>query len=199
MILIGFLVWKCSTNADVVLISVRRRALSAEQMRHLRKFISAGKPVVAIRTSSHAFSLRDGEPPSGHEVWPEFDQNVLGGNYVGHHGNKSRDDPATFVQVVDDASRHPLLNAVRTDEFRVASWLYKTSPLGPGTTVLMTGRVDGREPHEPVAWTNITDRGNRVFYTSLGHPTDFKLPAFQRLLANAVYWACEREPSTPIR
>lgn len=186
-------------DADVALISVRRRALPAEQLHHLREFVAAGKPIVAIRTSSHAFSLRDGQPPRGHEVWPEFDRDVLGGNYQGHHGTKSHDDPRTFVRTVEKASDHWLLHGVRTDEFRVASWLYKTSPLGPNTTVLMTGRVEGREPHEPVAWTNIADAGNRVFYTSLGHPADFKLPAFQRLLANAVYWACDRKPSPPIR
>jgi type 1 glutamine amidotransferase len=168
-------------------------------MRHLQKFVASGKPIVAIRTSSHAFSLRAGEPPAGHEAWPEFDRDVLGGNYQGHHGNKSSNDPETFVQVVADARQHPLLHAVRADEFRVASWLYKTSPLGPNTTVLMLGRVEGREPHEPVSWTNITEQGGRVFYTSLGHPADFRLPAFQRLLANAVYWACDRQPSAPIR
>ncbi len=186
-------------EADVLLISVRRRALPSDQMRRLREYVSAGKPIVAIRTSSHAFSLRDGDPPAGHEVWPEFDRDVLGGNYQGHHGNKLQKDPQTFVKIVGAASQHPLLHAVRTDEFQVASWLYKTSPLGRNTTLLMTGRVEGREPHEPVAWTHVTDAGGRVFYTSLGHPSDLRLPAFQRLLANAVYWSGDRKPSPPIR
>ena len=81
------------------------------------------------------------------------------------------------------------MSALRTDEFRVALWLYKTSPLGPKTTVLMTGRVEGREPHEPVAWTNKSKFGGRVFYTSLAHPDDFQQAAFNRLLRNAIAWA----------
>lgn len=67
--------------------------------------------------------------------------------------------------------------------------LYKTSPLAGGTTVLLTGRVEGREPPEPVAWAFTRPGGGRTFYTSLGHADDFELPDFQRLLLNGVYWA----------
>ncbi len=51
------------------------------------------------------------------------------------------------------------------------------------------GRVEDRLPHEPVTWTNTHIGGGRVFYTSLGHPDDFQVPAFRRLLLNGVYWA----------
>ena len=39
-----------------------------------------------------------------------------------------------------------------------------------------------------MAWTNQYGK-SRVFYTSLGHEDDFKLPAFNRMLVNALYWA----------
>ena len=38
-----------------------------------------------------------------------------------------------------------------------------------------------------------TYRGGRIFYTSLGHPGDFQLPAFRRLLRNAIVWSLKRE------
>jgi type 1 glutamine amidotransferase len=57
----------------------------------------------------------------------------------------------------------------------------------------MTGRVEGQKETHPVAWTH-SYRGGRVFYTSLGHEEDFKLPAFRRMLTNAVFWAVGREP-----
>jgi hypothetical protein len=41
----------------------------------------------------------------------------------------------------------------------------------------------------PVAWTYQTLSGGRAFYTSMGHPDDFKVEAFQRLLLNAVFWS----------
>jgi type 1 glutamine amidotransferase len=77
------------------------------------------------------------------------------------------------------------------------------SPLGKQTQVLLMGRVGSRQPQEPIAWTNITPAGGRVFYTSLGHPQEFENQDFQRMLLNAVYWAAglsvPREAPKPVR
>jgi type 1 glutamine amidotransferase len=176
-------------QADLVVISVRRRALPTGQLDLFRQFVGSGKPVVGIRTASHGFSLRTGDVPAGGGVWPEFDRDVLGGNYRGHHSNKGDGGYVTFVRVVPEAASHPILKGVPADEFRVRSSLYKTSPLGPGAAPLMMGRGEEGSPHEPVAWTNIPLGGGRVFYTSLGAPEDFAMPGFQRLLFNGIYWA----------
>jgi type 1 glutamine amidotransferase len=53
----------------------------------------------------------------------------------------------------------------------------------------MLGRCADYQPHEPIAWTNRRPDGGRVFYTALGHPDDFRLPAFTRLLVNGIYWS----------
>ena len=53
-------------------------------------------------------------------------------------------------------------------------------------TVLLQGTM-GKES-EPIAWTREKD-GRRVFYTSLGHPDDFKDENFIRLLVNGLAWA----------
>jgi type 1 glutamine amidotransferase len=45
---------------------------------------------------------------------------------------------------------------------------------------------------EPVAWTREKD-GRRVFYTSLGHPDDFKDDNFIRLIVNGLAWATKTE------
>src|SRR5579875_2007991 len=50
-------------EADLVLLSVRRRALKIKQMDLIRKFLDSGKPLIGIRTASHAFSLRGKKPP----------------------------------------------------------------------------------------------------------------------------------------
>ena len=44
-------------EADLALISVRRRVLPKSQLDVFRKFVADGKPIVALRTASHAFSL----------------------------------------------------------------------------------------------------------------------------------------------
>jgi type 1 glutamine amidotransferase len=176
-------------DTDLALVSIRRRAPPQAQLDVIRKFIEDGKPLVGIRTASHAFSLRDGQPPEGHAAWPEFDRDVLGGNYQGHHGNRGPGEPKTYVWVIPDAQDHPILAGVRSGEFAAPSWLYKTHPLATSATPLVMGRVEGRNTPEPVAWTNTHQGGGRVFYTSLGHPEDFKIPDVQRLLRNGIYWA----------
>lgn len=177
-------------QADLLFVSVRRRTPPKAQLDLIRNHVLAGKPVIGIRTASHAFSLRGEKVAKGHEAWPEFDAQVFGGNYQGHHGNKGQDDARTFVWYASNATHNQITHGVANDkEKRTSSWLYKTSPLGPGTNVLMMGRVGDRMPHEPVAWTNIHIGGGRAFYTSLGHPDEFQNADFQSLLKNSVYWA----------
>jgi type 1 glutamine amidotransferase len=56
------------------------------------------------------------------------------------------------------------------------------------------GHCEGQTPDEPVAWTRLY-QGGRVFYTSLGHPGDFELQPFRRMLLHAVFWALDRPVS----
>ena len=172
-------------SADVALLSIRRKAIPTEQLDVIRNYIEAGRPVVAIRTTSHAFHLRGDGPPAGYALWPEFDQQVLGARYEGHYGR----DPETFVWTKDGAEDHPIVSGVRRDRFTVASWLYKNRDLAESTQLLLVGKVGEQGEVEPVAWTNRTEWDGRVFYTSLGHPGDFKLPAFEQLMINAIHWA----------
>ena len=169
-------------EADLAVVFARRRTLPEDQLALVRAYVDSGRPIVGIRTASHAF-----------QNWLEFDPLVLGGNYHGHHGNKGVTGPATFVRAAPDAAAHPVMHGVTPAEFRVASWLYEVEPLAATCTTLMTGRVAGREPEQPVAWVNEAG-GRRVFYTSLGHPRDFELAAFRRLLVNGIFWALELEP-----
>ena len=56
-------------TADLLVMSVRRRSPRVEQLAQIRAYLQAGKPLVAIRTSSHAFHTRgqhpEGRPPNG--------------------------------------------------------------------------------------------------------------------------------------
>jgi len=173
-------------EADVVLISVRRRVLPAAQMAVIRKFVEGGKPVVGIRTASHAFVLREEAPPEGLVAWEEFDRDVMGGNYSDHHG----DGPDVQVTLAESAAGHPILAGLVIEELRSRGSLYAVSPLGKSATPLLIGTIPGKEP-EPVAWTNRTKYGGRAFYMSIAHPDDFASPSINRLLSNAVHWAAE--------
>ena len=180
-------------DADVLLISARRRPLPPDQLAVIKKFVAAGKPVVGIRTASHAFSLRDGtgnvgDSPVKLDAWPEIDRDVIGGNYKGHTENNSKG----LIHIPTGVA-HPILTGVPIDEFVSGGTLYYTTPLAPEATELLRGRVEGLDQQEPVAWTYLRKDGGRTFYTSLGHKDDFQHPAFQRLLLNALCWAADVE------
>ena len=160
-------------EADLAVLFVRRMTLPESELAEIRKYLGAGKPLVALRTSSHAF-----------ENWKDFDTEVLGGNYQGHHGNKLK----TTVNVRDDAQRNPLLNGV--NGFVSEGSLYKNTPLRMKAKILLIGSVEGHPP-EPVAWTH-EYKGARIFYTSLGHPSDFKEESFRNLVRNGMEWALQK-------
>ncbi len=171
-------------TADAMLVSVRRRPLPAADLQRIQRFVASGKPVLGIRTASHAFSLRGKEPPDGLVAWPEFDAQVFGGNYTNHHGN----DFITSVRV-EPQTNHPLVAHDERGKFLFESKgsLYRVSPLRPGTSVLWTGSIPN-EASEPIAWSFVRDDSGRSFYTSLGHESDFDNDAFCTLLLNASYW-----------
>lgn len=172
-------------DADVLLVSVRRRPPPKAQLDAIRRHIAAGKPVVGIRTASHAFALGKGQAlPPGAAEWTTWDAEVIGGNYANHHGK----GPAVAVTLSSpDVAQHPILRGVKLP-FTSESTLYRNTPLRAGATALITGTIPG-QPAEPLAWTFTRADGGRTFYTSLGGPTDFKNPSFVRLLRNGIAWA----------
>lgn len=171
--------------ADLLVISVRRHAPSAAHLALVRAHIAAGKPVIGIRTASHAFAATPANDV--HAAWPSFDQDILGGSYGGHYD----DVPATLT-IAPGALSHPILQGVDVATL-AARKLYRNLTLAPTTTALVLGTSRGDAHLQHVAWTNQVG-GSRVVYTSLGMPSDFANPAFRRLMANAVFWALDRTP-----
>lgn len=175
-------------DADVLVVSVRRRTLPEDQLGKIRDYVAGGKPVIGIRTASHAFSVRGGDVGQGRAVWPEWDAEVFGGNYTNHYGNSL---DTTVTVEADAASGSPLLSGIRDRKpFASGGSLYRVSPLRAGAEVLMTGRVESK-PAEPVAWTFRRADGGKSFYTSLGHVDDFAGEVLPRLLVNAIAWSLE--------
>ena len=172
------------SEADIILISVRRRLLPSHKMKLLREFAGKGKPIVAIRTASHAFAMRkSGEWKDDLVEWSEFDRKIIGGNYTGHHGN----GPRVALSSPAGAKVHPILKGVNLGKLQGCGSLYKTTPLAKSATELVRGTIAGKAP-EAIAWTNKTSSGGRVFYTSLGHVDDFAQPGMNILLRNALCW-----------
>ena len=161
-------------TCDVMLLFTRRLKISGEQLERVKKYCLSGKPIVGIRTASHAF-----------QNWLELDKEVLGGNYKGHYDA----GPVCDVQFADQPATHPILK--RVQPFKSVGSLYKNTGLAKDVNILLTGAIP--EHTEPIAWT-CDYKGGRVFYTSLGHPKDFDDPNFVTLIANALFWTAQREP-----
>jgi type 1 glutamine amidotransferase/nicotinamidase-related amidase len=163
-------------DCDVALFYTRRLRLVPEQLALVQAYVEAGKPLVACRTASHGF-----------QSWLEFDKQVLGGNYDGHLG----EGPTAEVRIRPSRQDHPILQGVPS--FRSRYSLYRTAPLAEDCDLLMRASTPESEGRQPAAWTR-THNGGRVFYTAFGGISDFENAAFQRMMANALFWAAEREP-----
>ncbi len=177
-------------SVDCLVLFIRRLALPKEQLERVRAYIASGRPLVGLRTASHAFDVR-GNRTDGQAEWPEFDAQVLGGNYHDHGPN----DRGTDVAIVPSQVEHPLLAGVTPARWHSTGSLYYTSPVAAGCNVLMTGSLDGRS--EPLTWTR-TVGNSRIVYSALGHPDDFRQEAFRQLLINAVFWSMNREVPRPV-
>jgi type 1 glutamine amidotransferase/nicotinamidase-related amidase len=171
-------------NADLAVLFMRRRALSAKQMQYFRNYLNKGGALIGLRTASHALDTR-GNAPEGYAEWPKLDPEVFGGNYHGHHGR----GPKCTVTLAAGAVGHPILAGVKLPLLSNGS-LYEVRPLVYSTKRILVGTIPDKEP-EPVAWTN-QYKQSRIFYTSLGHPDDFQNAPFRQMLTNAVFWAMNK-------
>lgn len=170
-------------SADILFVSVRRRAPKKAQLDAIRQHLEAGKALLGIRTTSHAFSLNGKPTPAGCAVWKNFDPEVLGGNYNGHFN----DDP--FDIVLGSGKDHAILNGVKLTK---SARLYRSGPLKSGTTPLLVSVAKKDQPSEPLAWIHHYGKNKSpVFYTSLGIVEDFQNPAFRKLLSNAIAWTTQ--------
>jgi type 1 glutamine amidotransferase len=177
------------SDADLMLISVRRRTLPPEQLQRIRDYVSSGRPVLGVRTASHAFHLRGRKAPEGRSDWPSFDQEVIGGSYTNHRGA----GPAVaVVPASEGAALHPILKSVDVTRLSGFGSLYQVLPLQTGAVPLLIGSIPDY-PSEPVAWTFQRADGGMTFYTSLGHPKDFSQMEFCQLLQNAAQWLVRKE------
>ena len=192
-------------DADLVVIQVRRRALPADQMSLIKAYSSTGKPIIGLRTASHAFNANQVVPnPNGGvtsasgkvsgvlDQWPEFDKEVLGGNYQGHYGQMKT---GIVFSVVPGMENHPLFKGVSSEDFTgpiiKLHTLYENRPLrSANIQVLMQGAIPDK-PVEPVLWINHRENG-KVVYTSLGHWSDWRIEKFRNIMLNTVDYLLDK-------
>jgi type 1 glutamine amidotransferase len=204
-------------KADLMIIATRFRNLPDEQMKHIVDFVEAGKPVIGMRTATHAFNISGGEYKnytwSGGESKGGFGKQVLGETWVAHHGNHGSE--ATRGLLVKDQKDHAILRGLKDGDIFGPTDVYTvTLPLPGDSQPLVLGQVvagmkfndpalEGKknDPMMPVAWTkSFTGKEGkkaRVFTTTMGAATDLEYEGTRRMLVNATYWAVNLEEKIP--
>ncbi len=182
-------------EADLLIVFVRRRFPPKDQMAAVRAHLDAGKPLLGIRTANHAFIPKPNEviDDSKLTTWPEFTQEVLGGENTGY---ETKGMPYT-VTVAPGAEQSPLLEGVNPTNIVGHQSLYKVLPLAKNATPLLIGTAKVETtPPQPIAWIRTHGpKQARIFYTSLGAPDDMKIADVRRLLVNGVTWTMEEVPT----
>ncbi len=139
-------------SADLMILFTRFRNLPPDQMRHVDGYLRAGRPVLGIRTSTHAFKLNASSPYArfsngydGPEVaWHGgFGRLVLGEQWIAHHGEHQQQ--GTRGVLASDARQHPVLRGLADGDVSGATDVYQVRlPLPADCQTLMLGQVTRR-------------------------------------------------------
>lgn len=197
-------------SADLMVLFTRFRALPDEELRPIQAHLELGRAAVGFRTATHAFRYAADSPHVAmNDEWP---RKHFGQRWISHHGHF--DDgkaPLTDVVLAAESTAHPILRGMLP--FAAWSWLYHVQGGGDELLdvqdVLLRGTPrrsgladEARFPRvQPVAWTRSVRRHDgleqRVFFTTLGHPFDFREALMRRLALQGIAWTLHREDAIP--
>jgi type 1 glutamine amidotransferase len=207
-------------TADLMVIFTRFRNLPDEQMKQIVDYVESGKPIIGMRTATHAFSLK---PSSAYvrytwdnkdkEYEQGFGRQVLGETWISHHGDHGRQ--STRGVFAKGEENHPILKGIQSGDIWGATDVYGVRlPLPGDSKPLVLGEVlEGMDPKDkavagkkndpmmPVAWVK-TYKGKegqtaRVFTTTMGASQDLQSEGTRRMLVNACFWAMGMEAKIP--
>ncbi len=199
-------------SADLMIILTRFRDLPDDQMKHIVDYVESGRPVIGLRTATHAFNI-GGDKTYANYSWsgPKaeggFGRKVLGETWInhwGHHGSQS-----TLGIFAPGADRNPILKGIAPGSIWGPTDVYEVhipadcKPLVLGEVLEGMKPTDKRatgkqnEPMLPVAWTReykgAAGKTARVFATTMGAATDLESEGLRRMLVNACYWVLGME------
>ena len=196
-------------SADLMIIATRFRNLPDDQMKDIVDYVESGRPIIGMRTATHAFNLKG---PDLREILVE-QQGVEGrlrpagaGRDLGQpsraprQGEHARDHRAGARRTTRSsaASRTATSGARPTSTRSIPARRLHAAGPGPGARgheadrrAASTGKKN--DPMMPVAWvktyTGAKGKPARVFTTTMGAATDLESEGTRRLLVNAAYWA----------
>ncbi len=198
-------------DADMMVLFVRFRQLPDEQMKHIIDFTNSGKPILGLRTSTHAFkyskkskspyakwSFKSKDPAGG------YGQAVLGDTWVSHHGHHKKESARGIPN--ETLGDHPILRGI--DDMWGPADVYGVKHLPEDAVHVIYGQVletmepdssplEGKKnaPMMPVIWTheyegetgNTSTVVTNTFFSSI----DMVNEDVRRATVNSIFWALD--------
>jgi hypothetical protein len=203
-------------TADLMIMFLRWRELPDDQMKCIIDYVDSGKPLMGLRTSTHAFNYktRKNSPYAKYsynskEFQGGFGRQVLGETWAGHYGSHQKESTRGLIARGMEAS--PIVRGV-TDIWGPSDVYTITTLTGDSKPVIMGEVLKGMDPKDPpndakkpvpVAWiktyTGAQGKASRVFNTTMGHNGDLVSEGFRRLLVNAAFWCMGMEDKIPAK
>lgn len=149
-------------QADLMVLFTRFRALPDNQMQQIDNYLKSGKPVLALRTSTHAFNFTDSTSKWAHygnffedetSEWHEgFGRLVLGERWYTHHGHHKQQ--STRGLIAQGAKSHPIATGLEDGEIWGPTDVYgvrlplpgDSQPIILGQSIDRTDEFDESDP-----------------------------------------------------
>jgi hypothetical protein len=207
-------------TADLMIIFTRFRDLPDEQMKHIVDYVKSGRPIIGIRTATHAFAIKRGKTYSNYgydnREWDGgFGRQVLGETWINHHGGHGKQSTRGIVaEGMDD---HPIARGIEDGDIWGPTDVYGVRlPLPGDSKPVILGQVlvgmksddkpvEGKQnkPMMPLAWTKTYSAENgkvaRIFTSTIGASQDLASQGVRRMFVNATYWALGMEDKLPAK
>jgi type 1 glutamine amidotransferase len=206
-------------TADMLVMLLRFRELPDDQMKYFVDFVNSGKPILGLRTATHAFAYnKNKQSPYAKYDWQSkswpggFGQQVLGDTWIDHHGNHGKESTRGIIN--EEFKSNPILRGV--EDIWVPTDVYKVIHVPKDAKVLVYGQVlEGMKPTDspvtgpknnplmPIVWTREytgeTGKTDKIITTTMGASVDLQNEGLRRLLVNACYWALDLANQIPPR
>lgn len=191
-------------SADLVIMGLRFRNLEDEQMKRILDYSESGRPMMALRTSTHPFNI-PADRKYAKYTWNNKDDSFKGGfglqvfgeTWVSHHGKHGKESTRGIVADSD----HPIATGIEDGDIWGPTDVYGVKlPLRGDGHAIIKGQIlegmnsgdapvagDRNDPMMPIAWTR-TYNDAKVFVTTMGSADDLPNEGVRRMLVNACYW-----------
>ncbi|OYW69854.1 MAG: hypothetical protein B7Z21_00565, partial [Verrucomicrobiales bacterium 32-60-5] len=206
-------------SADAIVMLLRFRHWDAATSKKFEAAVNRGVPIIALRTSTHAFSGYAKESPFAAWNWNNatggWGKKFLGESWVSHWGKHKFEATKGIIEAAN--ANHPVLRGV-SDLFANTD-VYEAAPPADAV-ILVRGQIlqgmtadtppasykkataakveqEVNTPMMPVAWLRVVknDAGteNKILATTMGAATDLTNEGLRRLVVNGVFWGLGQE------